>query len=169
MSGSPLVARIAGAVLVAVLAVAAALVFLLVYLVVTPPVYALIVMGVVALVFAAITYIARSFTRDPGVARAASWGFIALGSALLVLTFAFPDSTLSTVQRTQGEILSLIVVAIVAVGVWWLTRANVAVEQREVARRDWDSRPPVNALSYTTAQPPPATSSSPPSVPGGKP
>lgn len=160
----------------AILLVIAVLVFLGVYLALpgTGHFYALIWIGVLALIFAMASYIGSSLTRDPSAARLATFGFLGMGFAVLILTITVgPDNPLNP----TGQIVSLIVVLLLLVGVVFMARwrANeLGRENRRTEQRaEWNQSPPKSAFDYAAAQtatPPPAAAppaGGPPSPPGG--
>jgi FlaA1/EpsC-like NDP-sugar epimerase len=149
--------RIAGTLFVAILVVIAALICLGIYLALpSDHVSALLAIGVVALVFALVAYLARSLTRYPETPRALSWGFAGFGFAVLFLTVLLGG--FSSVDTVVYLILILVALAVMVGGVWWMGRSQAADRPREEARREWDSRPPESALSYSTAQGTPGVS-----------
>src|SRR5208282_3649933 len=68
--------------------VAAALLFALIYITVPQnhEFTALLLIGVVALLFALVCYLAESASRDPAAQRSLAWGFLAMGFATLFLS-----------------------------------------------------------------------------------
>lgn len=157
------VASISAVVLGAILLVIAVLVFAGVYLALpgTGHFYALIWIGILALIFAIGSYIGSSVTRDPSAARLATFGFLGMGFAVLILTITVgPDNPLST----TAQIVSLIVVLLLLVGVVFMARwrANELGREhrRDEQRTVWEQTPPKSAFEYAAAQtatPPPAT------------
>lgn len=159
------VASISAVVLGALLLVIAALVFAGVYLALpgTGHFYALIWIGILALVFAVASYFGSSATRDPSAARLATFGFLGMGFADLVLTITVgPDNPLST----TAQIAALIVVLVLLVGVVVMARWRAGElgreQRRDEQRTTWEQSPPKSAFEYAAAQtatPPPAATS----------
>ncbi len=157
----------------------AALIFFGIYLVLPDAhhFWALIAIGIVSLVFALFSYVARALSRQAGIQQGMAWGFGVFGLAVMFLSvLAFPylypnSSPLTQVGEIVALILLLLVVVVVVAGAWWRGRGERSDTQRAEARAAWDSRPPPSAFSYATArvpggEAPPADSASPP-PPGG--
>jgi len=159
--------RIAGTLFVAILVLIAALVFAGIYFALpSDHVAALLSIGVVSLVFALVAYLARSVTRNPATPRALAWGFAGLGFAVLFGTILVAGFSVTT--EIIALILVLLALAVMVAGVWWMGRSQSADAPRMEARRDWDSRPPQSALSYSTAQGTPGVSPPTSAAPGGE-
>ncbi len=137
-----------------ILVVVAALIMVLVYTTVSGPyhVAALLWIGVIALLFALVAYIARSLRASFTTASLWSWGFAAFGFAVLFGTLGVnPHGTLSSADQILGLILTLVTLAIVVAGTGWQARAKAATAQRETERTAWASKPAVSALDYPAA------------------
>jgi MFS family permease len=165
-----------GWVLTALFVVVAALVFAALYL--TLPAnshyYALIAIGIVALVFALGSYLAESFSRDATAQRSLAWGFFGMGFAVLFLTIGLGQfyGVLSAVDQLWGLVVVVVVLMVAIALIAWRGRAVRATANIEVPRAAWRNETPPSAFSYstatspsvpTTAPPPPATA--PPSPP----
>jgi hypothetical protein len=178
MSGSPLtvakVGRIAPVVLAGLLGFVAFLLFLGVYLALPGfnHFYALVTIGVLALLFAIVSYFTQALSADSALQRAFSWGFAAMGFALLYLSVLLP---LNTGITFLGQLTALIVLTLFLiiwiVGIGWGLRSRGAMTQRSVQREAWASHPPPSAFSYgsspSAAPPAPAGPSGSPSPPPG--
>lgn len=169
-------ASISAVVLGALLVIIAVLVFLGIYLAVpgNGHFYALIWIGILALIFAFASYIGSSLTRDPSAARLATFGFLGMGFAVLILTITVgPDNPLNQ----TAQVGSLIVVLLLLVGVVIMARWRAGElgreSRRSEQRTEWAQTPPKSAFEYAAAQtatPPPAApppSGGPPSPPSG--
>jgi peptidoglycan/LPS O-acetylase OafA/YrhL len=146
--------------LLAVLVVAAAIVFALIYI--TNPqndhFNGLLSIGTLALIFALVCYLAEAISVQPIVQRGLAWGFMAMGFATLILTEAVaPDPATNPLDRIWSLLLILILLAIVIAGIAWRGRA------KSFEDRQWAGRPAPSAFQYSTAQAPRA--SAPPAPP----
>lgn len=171
---------LSGYLLVGLFAAVVLLVFVGVYLVFPADYhfYALIVMGILALLVALGSYVAQAATRDPSIARAGTWGFGIFGFVLLfVSVLAWPAIYPNSAPLTGvGEIVVLVLLLLLAIGAVigarWRMGQHVVEAHRQEARSEWASRPAPSAFSYATAQvpsnpsPPPPAGGAPP--PGGK-
>lgn len=140
-----------------ILGVVAALLFLVLYVALpgNDHVGALLLIGVVALVFALVAYLGQAFSGAPAAARSISWGFAGLGFGLLFLTLGLaPASTIPFVNRVVGLIVVLLVLAVAVAGAAWRARSRASDAQRATEHAAWASRAPVNALDYASAGPP---------------
>ncbi len=161
---------------VAILLVAAALLFLLLWLLVAPTsaFWALIGIGWVALLFGLVAYLAQAFSRNPMVGRSTGFGFAAMGFTVLAVTAGlFPDSSVSSVTRVLLALAMLFALAIAVAGILWGSRNRENVANREEARAAWRAQPVTSAFDYTSARdanvPPPASPPRPPTPPTGGP
>lgn len=164
--------RIAGWAFVLILLVAAALLFLLVWLSVAPTstFWALIGIGWLALLFALIAYLAQAFSRNPLVGRATGIGFAAMGFTVIGVTAGlFPDASVTSTTRILLALAMLVFLAIAVVGVSWGARNRASVAQREAARDGWRAQPPTSAFDYASAQHPSVPRPSSPSAPSSAP
>jgi len=169
-----------GAVLTALFLVLAVVVFLLVYYAFPADQHytALLLIGVISLIFALGCYLAESFSRSPTYQRSLAWGFFGMGFAVLFLTVGLGPyyiSAITVVEQLVGLVV-LIVVLIVAVAlIAWRGRAVRATENQQIPRAAWRNEPAPSAFSYATANSPsvPKTSqiptNSPPASPPGTP
>jgi len=138
---------------------------------------ALLLIGIVSLIFALGCYLAESFSRSPSYQRSLAWGFFGMGFAVLFLTVGLGPyyiSGITVVEQLVG-LLVLIVVLIVSVAlIAWRDRAVRATENQQVPRAAWRNEPPPSAFSYAAANSPSipkATQipSNPPASPPGTP
>jgi hypothetical protein len=135
---------------------------------------ALILIGILALIYSLLTYLVRAFTIDPTPLQGAGWGFYGLGAAVLILAVVFdapPGS--SIIGQLLGVIVVLIVLFVGFLGAAWRSRTNASDRNRAQGREAWRQQPVSSAFSYGTANPPavgtPPAAGSPPSGPGGHP
>ncbi|HTP53820.1 MAG TPA: hypothetical protein VML94_02500 [Thermoplasmata archaeon] len=152
----------------------AAVLFLLIYVALPQHQHydALILIGVVALVFAIGSYFAESLSRQPSAQRSLAWGFFGMGFAVLFLSIGLgPYYNLeSTVYMLIGLLLTLIALIVAVAGIAWRGRALRRTANRELPRQAWRNEPAPSAFSYAAANapsvpeasPPPASSESPP-------
>lgn len=160
--------------LIAVLfVVVAALIFAGVFLLITGPEHfvALLVIGFLALLFGAVSYLAESISRGPTLQRALSWGFGGFGFAILFLTagaLPFLYSGLISQVGQIGLLIVLVLMLIVPVAFFgWRARGQVQDERREGARHEWSQSTPPSAFSYAAARDPAAPVSPPDAPPRG--
>ena len=165
------------AVLTAIFLVVAAILFYLVYLALpsSQHFYGLLWIGILALIFAVVCYLAESLSRDPAAQRSLAWGFFGMGFAVLFLTIGLAPSygvSLGTWQLI-GLLVTAIALGISIALVGWRLRAVQATQSREAVRDQWRERPAPSAFSYAAANspsvpqtaPPPANSPPPPRSP----
>lgn len=140
--------------------------------------FALITIGFLSLVFALGGYLGQALTRDPTPTRLATYGFLGMGFAVLLLTIILaPGNPLTVLLQIVGLVLVLLLLAGVAAFAWWRA-GTLGREARRVERRqEWASAPAPSAFSYAAAQKapippaqdPPPSGGSPPSRSGGGP
>jgi O-antigen/teichoic acid export membrane protein len=168
-----------GALLGGLLLVVAALLFVGVYLVLPQDdhFYALITIGILSLLFALGSYLGSALTREPGAARLATFGFLGMGFATLLLTLILaPANPLTLIAQLIGLVLVvLVLIAVVAFARWRASSLGREAQRRE-RRQEWSSAPAPSAFSYAAAQkseaPPPQAPPSgggSPTRPGGAP
>jgi hypothetical protein len=156
-------------VLTAIFVIVAALLFYLIYLAFpsNQHFYGLIWIGIVALVVAAVSYLAESFSRDPTAQRSLAWGFFGMGFAVLFLSLGLaPSYGISLgVWQYVGLLLTAIALGVTIALVGWRMRAVQRTEKREAVREQWRERPAPSAFTYAAANSPsvPATAPPPPS------
>jgi len=160
--------------LIAVLfVVVAALIFAGVFLLLPGPEHftALLVIGFLALLFGAISYLAESISRGPAIQRALSWGFGAFGFAILFITVGALPLLYSGLISTIGQIgllVVLVLLLIVPVAFYgWRARGQVQDQRREEARHEWAQSAPPSAFSYAAARDPAAPTTPPENPPRG--
>jgi MFS family permease len=164
-----------GWVLTALFLVIAVLVFAAIYL--TLPgnqhFYALLAIGILALIFAVGSYLAESVSRDPTAQRSLAWGFFGMGFAVLLLTIGLGPSygVLSTVLQLWGLAVVVVVLFIAVALIAWRGRAVRATVNEQVSRAGWRNEPPPSAFAYSTANSPsvPTTVPPPPGSPPSSP
>ena len=137
--------------------------------------WALITIGILALIFALGSYLMEALSREPTAQRSLAWGFFGMGFAVLLLTIGLaPSYGLLGVATALFSLLVVLIVLIVAVAlIAWRGRAVRATENQQVSRAAWRNEPAPSAFSYATANapsvpttaPPPSTPTSPPSPP----
>jgi hypothetical protein len=162
-----------GWVLTGLFVVVAALVFAAIYLTITSNshYYALIAIGILALIFALGSYLAESFSRDPTAQRSLAWGFFGMGFAVLFLTVGLGPTygILSTVDQLWGLAVIVVVLIITIALIAWRGRAVRATANQQVSRQAWRNETPPSAFSYATANSPSVPSTSPPPPAGAPP
>jgi len=137
--------------------------------------YALIGIGIVALVFSLGSYLAEAASREPTIQRSLAWGFFGMGFAVLLITIGLGPMYigLGTVLTLVGLIVTLAALFITVGLIMWRVRAVQRTASREAPREAWRQEPTPSALSYTTANspsvpavtPPPPAQSPPPRSP----
>lgn len=161
----------------AILVVIAAAIFFGIYLALPEldHFFALILIGVLALILAGVSYFSQALTRDATVQRAATLGFLGMGFVVLFLTVAFdPAGNEPTfLDRLGGLIVLAILLVIAIVGGLWRARGRMQDATRQEHRSAWAQRPAASAFDYPAAGTvPPAGPTppvnSPPSVPPGR-
>jgi len=166
-------ASISGVLFAVVLLAIAALLFVGVYIALpgNDHFYALIWIGILALIFALGSYLGSAMTQSPSGARLATWGFLGMGFAVLLLTILVgPGNPLSVGWQIVGLVLVLLVLAGVLAFASW-RGGELGRERKRVERRqEWASQPPPSAFSYAAAQkaPAPPAPASPPTTPPSK-
>jgi hypothetical protein len=157
---------ISAAILTALFLVVAALLFYGIYLALPQnhEFGALLLIGVLSLVFALGCYLLESASRDPAAQRSLAWAFLAMGFATLFLTVGLGPTygVESFGGFLEGMIILVIFLAITVALISWRIRGVQAVAHQEVARAAWRSEAPVSALSYSTANAPSAPTTTPP-------
>jgi len=162
-------AALSGVLLAIILLAIAALLFVLIYLALPGDGHlgALLWIGVLALIFAGGTYLGRALTDDPGPLRLATFGFLGLGFAVLLLSIGVgpdPDGVVSTLARIVGLIIVLLALAGVVAFAMWRSGSGERELQRQEHREAWDRSTPPSAFDYAAAQqvaPPPSPTAAP--------
>jgi len=134
--------------------------------------YALIGIGIIALVFSLGSYFAEAASREPTIQRSLAWGFFGMGFAVLLITVGIGPmyGILTMVIALVGLVLVLAVLFITVGLMMWRVRAVQRTALREAPRESWRKEPTPSALSYSTATsasvpvvtPPPPPAQSPP-------
>ncbi|HZY71237.1 MAG TPA: hypothetical protein VFF67_09720 [Thermoplasmata archaeon] len=158
----------AGPVAAVIFVVVAAIVFTIIYVVLPfdSHFFALLAIGVIAIVFGLVAYFLQALSADASVQRAVSWGFGAMGFATLFLAVLLPPT--NSVLTFLGNLVLLLVFLVLLVGwlagIGWRSRVRAGVVARQARRAEWDGRPAPNAFSYHTAggSAPPSAEARPP-------
>ena len=158
----------------AILLVAAAILFIGIYLIFPQNghAFALLLIGILGVVLAAVAYLLESVSRQPTIQRGVAWGFYAFGFAVIFLTLGLnPSGYLTLTGQVIGLVVTLIVLAGSIALIAWRYRTVAEVVPREAERAAWRNSTPASAFDYTTAHSPsaPATAPSPPSSPPAQP
>jgi MFS family permease len=162
-----------GAVLTALFVVIAILVFAALY--VTLPgsqhFYALLAIGIVALLFALGSYLAESLSRQPTAQRSLAWGFFGMGFAVLFLTVGLGPyyNVLSAVWQLWGLVILVVALFVTVALIAWRGRAVRATANQQVPREAWRNEPAPSAFSYAAAQSPSVPTTIPPPAGGSPP
>jgi hypothetical protein len=132
---------------------------------------ALLLIGVVALIFAVACYLLESASRDPAAQRSLAWAFLAMGFATLFLTVGLgPTYNVESFgSMLLGLFVLVIVLAITIALIAWRIRGVQQTARQQVARESWRAEAPVSALNYATANSPSVPSTSPPPSTGAPP
>ncbi len=161
--------RWSGLVLTALFLVTAAVLFLLVYFALpgNQHFYALLLIGILALILCLGSYLAESFSRDPTAQRSLAWGFFGMGFAVLFLTIGLGPTygVLSTTWMLLGLFLTLVVLIVAVALIAWRGRAVRATENQQVARQAWRQESAPSAFSYAAANSPSVPATAPPPAP----
>ena len=165
-----------GALLTALFLVLAAIVFLLCYYAFPSNQHytALLLIGIISLIFALGSYLAESFSRSASYQRSLAWGFFGMGFAVLFLTVGLGPyyiSSITTVDQLIGLLVLLVVLIVTVALIAWRVRAVRATENQQVPRAAWRNEPAPSAFSYATANSPsiPKTSQIPTNPPSSPP
>lgn len=174
----PVPTRWSGPLLTALFLALAVVLFLLFYFVFSQNQHytALLLIGIVSLIFALGCYLAESISRDPSYQRSLAWGFFGMGFAVLFLTVGlgpyYVPSVVSTIAALEGLVVLIVVLIVTVFLIGWRVRAVRATGNQQVSRTTWRTETAPSAFSYaaanapsvpTTTPPPPA--SEPPSPP----
>ena len=174
---APKPTKASGVLLTAIFVIVAAILFYLIYLTLpgSQHYFGLLWIGILALVFAVVCYLAESFSRDPASQRSLAWGFYGMGFAVLFLTLGLaPSYGVSLgIWQLLGLLFTAIALGVSIALVGWRMRALQGTRSREAVREQWRERPAPSAFSYAAANspsvpqtaPPPANSPSPPRSP----
>ncbi|HXQ79583.1 MAG: hypothetical protein WB788_02650 [Thermoplasmata archaeon] len=171
----PVSTKWSGGLLTGLFLVLAVLVFLLLYYSFTANQHytALLLIGVVSLLFALGCYLAESLSRDPGYQRSLAWGFFGMGFAVLFLTVGLGPyyiSSISTTDQLTGLVILVAVLIVTVALIAWRVRAVRATANQQVPRAEWRSETAPSAFSYAAANSPSVpTTAPPPASPPSKP
>ncbi|MGI0072072.1 MAG: hypothetical protein ACRECT_08435 [Thermoplasmata archaeon] len=157
--------RLGGIVLTLIFLVVAALIFYLIYIALpqSQHFYGLVWIGIVALLFATLSYFAESFSRDPSAQRSLAWGFYGMGFAVLFLTIGLAPSygIALGIWLPVGLLLTAIALGVSIALVIWRIRAVTTTAQRLEVREQWRERPAPSAFTYAAANSPSVPASAP--------
>jgi len=171
----PVPTKWSGVLLTGLFLVLAAVIFLLVYYAFTADEHytALLLIGVISLIFALGCYLAESFSRDPTYQRSLAWGFFGMGFAVLFLTVGLGPyylSSITVVDQLEGLVILLVVLIVTVALIGWRVRAVRATQNQQVSRAEWRQEPTRSAFSYAAANSPGVpTVAPPPSTPSETP
>src|SRR5580658_7752732 len=170
----PAKTRWSGILLTVIFLVVAALLFFIIYIAFPTDQHfgGLLWIGILALIFAILSYLAESFSKDPSAQRSLAWGFFGMGFAVLFLTIGLaPSYGISLgIWQYVGLLFTAIALAISVALIGWRLRALRSTASREAVREQWHERPAPSAFSYATANSPSVPSTAPgPSAPSGNP
>jgi hypothetical protein len=164
-AGSSIGRTVSGVLFGAVVVVLAAVLFFTIWLFESPsnPFNALLTIGTVALIFALVCYLLQALVSRPILARAASWGFLAMGFTVVFATVAiYPYASVGNLSRLYIGVAYLFVLAVALFGFYWRAGELHAESRRKEHRQDWVAQPSASAFDYTAARP--ANVPPPPSV-----
>lgn len=174
-TSAPSKTRIGGWLLTVLFLVIAAAIFYAIYLAFPGPsgthYDALLIIGVLAVILALVSYLAESFSRDPTAQRSLAWAFFGMGFATLFLAVGLgPSYGITTMlQGIEGVIVVAVFFAIAVALIVWRARSLRATEGELKARDAWKKEPTPSAFSYATANSPSVPTTSPPVPPAGSP
>ena len=133
--------------------------------------YALIGIGVLAIVFSLGSYLAEAASREPTIQRSLAWGFFGMGFAVLLITIGIgPMYGVLTTVVTLIALAFTFAALFVTVGLMmWRVRAVHRTAMREAPREAWRQEPTPSALSYSTATSPSVPAVTPPPAPAQNP
>ena len=147
--GSPSVesrtAGLAGSLILAILLVAAAILFFGIYLIFpgTGHAFALLLIGILGVVFAVVAYLMESVSRQPTLQRATAWGFYAFGFATVFLTLGVnPAGWLNLTDQVVMLVVTLVILAGSVALIAWRYRTVAEVAPREAQRTAWQRTAP---------------------------
>jgi hypothetical protein len=127
---------------------------------------ALILIGVLCLIFAFVSYLAEALSRDPTAQRSLAWGFFGMGFSVLYLTIIlgpfYISGILSPIAQLFDIIVLTVILAIAVVGIVWRMRAVRATQNQMVSRGSWQREPAPSAFSYAAAKSPSVPEVAPP-------
>jgi hypothetical protein len=155
-----------GLLLTAIFLAIAVLLFVGIYLAFTANshYFALIIIGVLALVLGGVSFLAEAFSREPSAQRSLAWGFFGMGFAVLFLSLGLGPTygVISTLDSIIGLVLVLVLLFVAVAFVRWRGRSTRATENQQIPRRAWRSEPAPSAFSYAAANSPSVPSTAPP-------
>ncbi len=155
-----------GALLTALFLALAVVVFLLLYLSFTTDQHytALLLIGIVSLLFALGCYLAESLSRTPSYQRSLAWGFFGMGFSVLFLTVGLGPyyNITTTTEALDGLVVLLIVIIVTVALIAWRVRAVRATENQQIPRAGWRNETPPSAFSYAAANSPSVPTTAPP-------
>ena len=133
--------------------------------------FALMAIGILALLFSLGSYLAEAASREPTIQRSLAWGFFGMGFAVLIVTIALGPmyGVLTMVGALVGLAVTLAVLFIAVGLMMWRIRAVARTAARETPRQSWRNEPSPSALSYSTATSPSVPAVTPPPPGDGTP
>ncbi len=158
------VARLASPLIAAILLVAAAILFIGVYLIFpqNAHAFALLLIGILGVALAVVAYLLESVSRQPTIQRGVAWGFYAFGFAVIFLTLGLnPSGYLNLTDQVIALVVTLVVLAGSIAAIAWRYRTVAEVAPREAERAAWRNTAPTSAFDYTTAHAPSAPTTAP--------
>lgn len=127
---------------------------------------ALLLIGVLSLIFALASYLAESLSREPTSQRSLAWGFFGMGFTVLYLSVGLASyynvNGISPLDQLTGIIVVTAVLLVAVVGIVWRVRAVRATANQMVSRASWRNENPPSAFSYGTANSPSVPTVAPP-------
>jgi len=154
----PAKTRWSGILLTVIFLVVAALLFFIIYIAFPTDQHfgGLLWIGILALIFAILSYLAESFSKDPSAQRSLAWGFFGMGFAVLFLTIGLAPSYGISLGIWQyiGLLLTAIALGISIALIGWRLRAVQSTAARETVRDQWRERQAPSAFSYAAANSP---------------
>jgi len=118
--------------------------------------YALLGIGIVAVLFSLGCYLAEAASRQPTIQRSLAWGYFGMGFAVLLLTIGLGPmyGVLTTLIALIGLVVVLAALFITVGLMMWRVRAVGRTASREAPRAAWRNEPTPSALSYAAANSP---------------
>jgi hypothetical protein len=126
--------------------------------------FALLTIGILALIFSLGSYLAEAASRQPTIQRSLAWGFFGMGFAVLIVSIALGPTynVLTIVTALVGLAVTVAALAIAVGLMMWRVRAVARTAAREAPRQSWRQEPSPSALSYSTATGPSVAAVTPP-------
>ncbi|HTT16135.1 MAG TPA: hypothetical protein VMH49_02085 [Thermoplasmata archaeon] len=133
--------------------------------------YALLGIGILALLFSLGSYLAEAASRAPTIQRSLAWGFFGMGFAVLLFTLGLGHSygVLTVVWALLGLVVVVVALALTVGLMMWRVRAVARTQAREAPRESWRKEPSPSALDYAAANSPSVAAITPPPEPASPP